>query len=141
MKVLTVRVDDEFYEVLEIKAKNKKTSISELVRNVIEDDLEKDIDFHNEIISTFGLFKSDLLNLKREMNVFSSMFMYWLRFYFTLSGQDFDSIPEGKPREIAFEKGEERRDKFLQLYKRENKQMKSLFEQLFADYAVKEKEE
>lgn len=141
MKTLGIRVSDELNDVLEKRAASRKIPVSELVRDCIDKQLNLDLDIQNELMVTLGSFRTDLMNVKREMDIFSSMFLYWLRFYFTLSADSFDEIPEGVARQMAFQKGDDRRDKFISMYKRDNPHLQTLFEQLFADFAMKENEE
>ncbi|MCR5401898.1 MAG: ribbon-helix-helix protein, CopG family [Treponema sp.] len=140
MKTLGIRVSDDMIDVLEKISAARKIPVSEIVRECIDKQLNTDLDIQNELMVTLGTFRSELMNVKREVNVFSSLFVYWLRFYFTLSAESFDEIPEGVARHMAFQKGDDRRDKFLAMYKRDNPHLHNLFEQLFADYAIKENE-
>lgn len=140
-KRITLRLTDKVQEIVELRANQRKISVSEFVRECLEQETMGDIEIQNELISTLGQLRSEILNIKREVNVFTSMFIYWLRFYFTLAGQEFDAIPEGSARQVQFKKGDERRDKFLAMYKRDNRHMRTLFEQLFADFMTESQTE
>ena len=138
MTRIAIRLSNSLREILEVRAHAKKIPLSEFIRQSLEKQTSGDIEIQNELVDTLGQLRSEILNIKREVNIFSSMFIYWLRFYFTLAGQEFDAIPEGAARQVQFKKGDERRDKFLAMYKRDNTNMRTLFEQLFADFLTEE---
>ncbi len=129
----TVRFDIELFEQLETKAKTKKTTVPKLIRKYVKDALEHDVEIQSELVSTMGNFRNEILNVKREVRVFSSMFTFWLRYYFTLSAQDFETLPQGAARTIAFQGGDERRRKFLAMFKKSKEIQSTLIEQLYED--------
>ncbi len=136
----TVRFDLETFSQLETKAKTKKTTVPRLISQYVKKSLENDLEIQNELVSTLGNFKNEILNAKREVRVLSSMFTYWLRFYFTLSAQDFETLPEGAARRIAFQDGDIRRDKFIAMFRKSKENQISLVEQLYEDAKKEEKE-
>lgn len=133
-KKLSIRFKSELYEEIKARCAAKHTTESEFIRSCVEKQLGSDLEIQNELVSTIGNFRSELFGVKREIKIFSNLFVYWLKYYFTLSGADFDALPDGGAKTLAFGKGEARRNKFIEMYKLENKEYKALFEQIFADF-------
>lgn len=139
-KRCSVRFKNELYEEIKARAAVKNITESEFIRKCVESQLASDLEMQDELVATIGSFKSELLNVKREVKIFSSMFVYWLKYYFTLSGSEFDELPDGDVKKLAFAKGEIRKNKFVEMYKKENKSYKSIYEQIVADFLT-EKEQ
>ena len=139
-KRCSIRFTAECYEEIKARAAARKISESEFVRKCVEKQLSSDLEIQDELVATIGSFKGELMNVKREIKVFSGMFVYWLKYYFALSGSDFDELPDGEAKRIAFQKGEARKNKFVDMYKKDNKSYKSIYEQIVADFMT-EKEQ
>ncbi|MGN0731887.1 MAG: hypothetical protein ACI4MA_08300 [Treponema sp.] len=131
-----LRLEKEFLTQIEEKAALEKMSATEFIEYAIKKELYSDINIQNELLAKFELMHSDINRVSKNLDVLASIFLYYLKYYFSIEKAEIDNIsPE--MRNAVFEQGEKRRNSFIANFKKENRHLKSLFEVLLADYLVK----
>ena len=131
-----LRLEKEFLTQIEEKAALEKMSATEFIEYAIKKELYSDINIQNELLAKFELMHSDINRVSKNLDVLASIFLYYLKYYFSIEKAEIDNIsPE--MRNAVFEQGEKRRNSFITNFKKENRHLKSLFEVLLADYLIK----
>ena len=106
-KTFTIRVDNDLRKVVDIKAAQMHLSCGELIRRALKEYLYKDSNISNELLSTVQGLKKDLESQKRRLELHSSMFLYYLRFFFAFNEDIIKDIPN-EMRKQFFDRGEKR---------------------------------
>ena len=104
-----LRLEKEFLTQIEEKAALEKMSATEFIEYAIKKELYSDINIQNELLAKFELMHSDINRVSKNLDVLASIFLYYLKYYFSIEKAEIDNIsPE--MRNAVFEQGEKRRN-------------------------------
>ena len=132
-KTFTIRVDNDLRKVVDIKAAQMHLSCGELIRRALKEYLYKDQNISNELLSTVQGLKKDLESQKRRLELHSSMFLYYLRFFFAFNEDIIKDIPN-EMRKQFFDRGEKRRDDFINLFRNQKISRTNYLELLLGEF-------
>lgn len=130
---VSFKINRELNKVLEKKAKLEQVTKTDLCQKALENELYKDTNIQNELLGATQAIIKNQKRLEKKFDVYSTMFIYFLKYFFTAHSVEFE-----KSNHKNFEAGEERKEKFIQNFKMENKQMSNIIEALLADYVAQE---
>ena len=132
-KTFTIRVDNDLRKVVDIKAAQMHLSCGELIRRALKEYLYKDSNISNELLSTVPGLQKDLESQKRRLELHSSMFLYYLRFFFAFNEDIIKDIPN-EMRKQFFDRGEKRRDDFINLFRNQKISRTNYLELLVGEF-------
>lgn len=132
-KTFTIRVDNDLRKVVDIKAAQMHLSCGELIRRALKEYLYKDSNISNELLSIVQGLKKDLESQKRRLELHSSMFLYYLRFFFAFNEDIIKDIPN-EMRKQFFDRGEKRRDDFINLFRNQKISRTNYLELLLGEF-------
>lgn len=132
-KTFTIRVDNDLRKVVDIKAAQMHLSCGELIRRALKEYLYKDSNISNELLSSVQGLKKDLESQKRRLELHSNMFLYYLRFFFAFNEDVIKDIPN-EMRKQFFDRGERRRDDFINLFRNQKISRTNYLELLLGEF-------
>lgn len=132
-KTFTIRVDNDLRKVVDIKAAQLHLSCGELIRRALKEYLYKDSNISNELLSSVQGLKKDLESQKRRLELHSNMFLYYLRFFFAFNEDVIKDIPN-EMRKQFFDRGERRRDDFINLFRNQKISRTNYLELLLGEF-------
>lgn len=132
-KTFTIRVDNDLRKVVDIKAAQLHLSCGELIRRALKEYLYKDSNISNELLSSVQGLKKDLESQKRRLELHSNMFLYYLRFFFAFNEDIIKDIPN-EMRKQFFDRGERRRDDFINLFRNQKISRTNYLELLLGEF-------
>lgn len=121
---------------IRLRAGNLGITCNEFIRQACKDYMEKDLKVENALISSLERIESSLNHTTKKVDIFNSVFLYWLKFYFAFSSADFDNLPSREAQNQKLDKGENKRNIFLKWYKRDNQHMLNIYESLLGDFLL-----
>jgi|GEM_PF-6839460 len=132
----SIKLDEHLLLEIKNKALLEGCNPSELIRSAITEYLTRDINIHSQELGAIESLRSDIKSIDKKLDLFSSLWIYWLRFYFCY-------VPQFKPQsqeaeDTFFAKGEKMKEDMLSNFKKSFKNSPRLIEILLADYLVKE---
>lgn len=134
---VSFKINRELNKVLEQKAKLEQMTKTNLCEIALEKELYKDVNIQNELLGSNQEIIKTINRLEKKFDVYTSMFIYFLKFFFTAHKEEFNREKIGDIN-TAFNIGEEKKNNFISLFKQENKHMTNIIEALLADYIIQE---
>lgn len=135
--VMYLRIDGNTRERLEAKAKLEDASASETVRNAIAEYLDRDTDWQGQLEGNFSKMFRELQTLKREIQVFTELWLHWTEFYFTYT-RSLGDMTDAQ-RQLLVQEGKRRAQLMTESFKKALREKKpGLVESILADYLVEE---
>lgn len=136
--VMYLRVDGNTRQRLEAQAQLEDTSSSEIARNAIAEYLDKDCAWQGQIEGNFSRIFKDIQSLKREIQMFSELWIHWTEFYFTYT-RSFGGDMTDAQKQLLVQEGKRRSQLMLESFKKGLRDRKpGLVESMLADYLVEE---
>ena len=130
---VSFKINRELNKVLEKKARLEQVTKTDLCQKALENELYKDTNIQNELLGSTQAIIKNQKRLEKKFDVYSTMFIYFLKYFFTAHKIEFENS-----KSSSFEIGEERKNKFIDNFKLENRQMSNIIEALLADYVAQE---
>ncbi len=112
-------------------------SQSDLIRSAISEYLGRDLNIHAQMSGAIESLRSDIKFLDKKTELGNSLFLYWLKYYFTFT-KGISDIPS-EERKALIEAGERRQQVMLDSFRKDMKRNeRTLLEILLADYLAEE---
>lgn len=135
--VMYLRIDGNTRDRLVAKAQLEDVSASETVRNAITEYLNKDTDWQGQMEGNFSRLFKDVQSLKREIQMFSELWLHWTEFYFTYT-RSLGDMSEAQ-RQLLVQEGKRRTQLMVESFKKGmNERKPGLVESMLADYLVED---
>jgi hypothetical protein len=131
-----LRIPDEMRLQINSRAALEGCTPSELIKGAITEYLTKDINIQAQELGVLEALRGQLNFLDKKTELLSSLWLFWLKYYFALT-KGFGDIPQEVIDE-QFKKGEYRKNMMIKDYKEKMKKQPSFLETLLADYLGKE---
>lgn len=135
--VMYLRIDGNTRQRLDTKARLEDCTASETVRNAIAEYLDKDTDWQGQMEGNFSRLFKDVQSLKREIQMFSELWLHWTEFYFTYT-RSLGEMGEAQ-RQLLVQEGKRRSQLMVESFKKGlNERKPGLVESMLADYLVED---
>lgn len=136
-QVMYLRIDGNTHKRLISKAQLEDSTVSEMTRNAITEYLDKDTNWQGQIEGNFSRLFKDVQSLKREIQIFSELWLHWTEFYFTYT-RSLGDMSEAQ-RQLLVQEGKRRAQLMLESFKKGlNERKPGLVESMLADYLVED---
>ena len=136
-QVMYLRIDGNTHKRLISKAQLEDSTVSEMTRNAITEYLDKDTNWQGQIEGNFSRLFKDVQSLKREIQVFSELWLHWTEFYFTYT-RSLGDMSEAQ-RQLLVQEGKRRAQLMVESFKKGlNERKPGLVESMLADYLVED---
>lgn len=135
----TFRLPRGIDQDLSKRAAFENLSKSELCLNYIRNELYKDVNIENAQLGALQELLTLSHKLEKKLDVFSNIFIYYLKYFFATHAKELDKDIVGNINELM-EKGEINKDIFIKNFKTKNNHMTSLIESLLADFIAQDKD-
>lgn len=132
----TIRITERLYSEIKERALLEGCNPSELVRGAVKDYLTRDLKIQSQVLGAVESLRSDIKYVDKKTELFSSLWMYWLQYYFTFT-KGFGDLPADQ-RKVLIEAGKRRQKTMIDSYKKDMKAQPALIEVLLADYLGQE---
>lgn len=134
-EVMYLRLDGNTRQRLNGRAKLENATASEVVRNAIAEYLDKDISWQGQMEGRFQSLMNEVQVLKKEVRLFSSLWIHWTEFYFTYT-KSMAELNDAQRQQLVQE-GKRRSQLMIESFKKQIKDKKpGLVESLIAEYLV-----
>jgi hypothetical protein len=134
---ITFRVSETMENQIKSRAALEGCSPSDLIRSAISEYLGRDLNIHAQMSGATESLRSDIKFLDKKTELGNSLFLYWLKYYFTFT-KGISDIPS-EERKALIEAGERRQRVMLESFKKDMKRnSQTLLEILLADYLAEE---
>ena len=168
MARINIRIPKDLCENIKALCKIQNLSFNEYVGKILYKSIEEKVDVNLQLITAISSLRQDVKHFKTDFDLYTMIFMQYLKYWFSfehLKFEDYDNFNEKVVRyenesdedfnerveadnqkfyefiEKLFETGNRRiNESFIPNLKRENTNIKSIFENLAADYLQEEKE-
>ena len=135
--VMYLRIDGNTRQRLDAKAQLEDCTASETARNAIAEYLDKDTAWQGQMEGNFSRLFKDIQSLKREIQMFSELWLHWTEFYFTYT-RSLGEMGEAQ-RQILVQEGKRRAQLMVESFKKGlNERKPGLVESMLADYLVED---
>jgi len=136
-QVMYLRIDGNTHKRLISKAQLEDSTVSEMTRNAITEYLDKDTNWQGQIEGNFSRLFKDVQSLKREIQIFSELWLHWTEFYFTYT-RSLGDMSEAQ-RQLLVQEGKRRAQLMVESFKKGlNERKPGLVESMLADYLVED---
>lgn len=136
-QVMYLRIDGNTHKRLISKAQLEDSTVSEMTRNAITEYLDKDTNWQGQIEGNFSRLFKDVQFLKREIQIFSELWLHWTEFYFTYT-RSLGDMSEAQ-RQLLVQEGKRRAQLMVESFKKGlNERKPGLVESMLADYLVED---
>lgn len=136
-QVMYLRIDGNTHKRLISKAQLEDSTVSEMTRNAITEYLDKDTNWQGQIEGNFSRLFKDVHSLKREIQMFSELWLHWTEFYFTYT-RSLGDMSEAQ-RQLLVQEGKRRAQLMVESFKKGlNERKPGLVESMLADYLVED---
>ena len=136
-QVMYLRIDGNTHKRLISKAQLEDSTVSEMTRNAITEYLDKDTNWQGQIEGNFSRLFKDVQSLKREIQMFSELWLHWTEFYFTYT-RSLGDMSEAQ-RQLLVQEGKRRAQLMVESFKKGmNERKPGLVESILADYLVED---
>lgn len=136
-QVMYLRIDGNTHKRLISKAQLEDSTVSEMTRNAITEYLDKDTNWQGQIEGNFSRLFKDVQSLKREIQMFSELWLHWTEFYFTYT-RSLGDMSEAQ-RQLLVQEGKRRAQLMVESFKKGlNERKPGLVESMLADYLVED---
>lgn len=137
--VMYLRLDGNTQQRLHAKAQMEDSTPSETARNAIAEYLDKDTAWQGQMEGNFSRIFKDMQSLKREIQMFSELWIHWTEFYFTYT-KSLGDMTDGQ-RQFLVQEGRRRSQLMIESFKKGIRERKpGLVESMLADYLVEEEQ-
>lgn len=135
--VMYLRIDGNTRQRLDAKAQLEDCSVSETVRNAIAEYLDRDTDWQGQIEGNMARIFKEIQGIKKEIQVFSELWLHWTEFYFTYT-RSLGEMTDAQ-RQLLVQEGKRRSQLMLESFKKVMREKKpGLVESMMADYLVED---
>ena len=135
--VMYLRIDGNTRQRLDAKAQLEDCSVSETVRNAIAEYLDRDTDGQGQIAGNMARIFKEIQGIKKEIQVFSELWLHWTEFYFTYT-RSLGEMTDAQ-RQLLVQEGKRRSQLMLESFKKVMRERKpGLVESMLADYLVED---
>lgn len=135
--VMYLRIDGNTRQRLDAKAQLEDCTASETVRNAIAEYLDKDTDWQGQLEANMQRLQKDIGAVRREIKLFSELWMHWTEFYFTYTRSLGDMGEEQK--QLLVGEGRRRSQLMVESFRKSLQARKpGLMESILADYLMED---
>ena len=137
---IVIRIDSKTKKQVEQEAGIQGITVSSLIRNIINDYLQKDIIWQGQVQASLEMLRSQIDRLNRDVNLFIDFWLFWTEYYFTYT-KPFGDMDE-QQKKLLIRQGKNRTDMMVEAFKIRMKEKKpGLVEKFVSDYIVQDKDE
>ena len=137
---IVIRIDSKTKKQVEQEAGIQGITVSSLIRNIINDYLQKDIIWQGQVQASLEMLRSKIDRLNRDVNLFSDFWLLWTEYYFAYT-KPFGDMDE-QQKKVLIHQGKNRTDMMVEAFKIRVKEKKPGFvEKFVSDYIVQDKDE
>lgn len=137
---IVIRIDSKTKKQVEQEAGVQGITVSSLIRNIINDYLQKDIIWQGQVQASMEMLRSQIDRLNRDVNLFSDFWLLWTEYYFAYT-KPFGDMDE-QQKKLLIRQGKNRTDMMVEAFKIRMKEKKpGLVEKIVSDYIVQDKAE
>lgn len=137
---IVIRIDSKTKKQVEQEAGIQGITVSSLIRNIINDYLQKDIIWQGQVQASLEMLRSQMDRLNRDVNLFSNFWLLWTEYYFAYT-KPFGDMDE-QQKKVLIRQGKNRTDMMVEAFKIRMKEKEpGLVEKIVSDYIVQDKAE
>ena len=133
-KILSIRIDEELYDEMKLRAAMDDKTLNRFIVDSIRDSAFKEINIEAEELGALEQIRSEVLKTRNELKILSTLFNHYLKWFFAIGSDHIEGWVDPRldkdseeysamKREIniqKFRKADEYRKKFFKTWKAES---------------------